>query len=125
MQTPIQRLALVTDAWTLQINGVVTTLQQMVHHLQQKGITVEVFHPYRYRHVPTPGYAEIPLVWHARGFKQALLAFQPDAVHIATEGPLGWRARRLCFQQGWPFTTAYHTRFPEYIQTRLPLLPTR
>jgi glycosyltransferase involved in cell wall biosynthesis len=121
--TPKRRIALVTDAWQPQVNGVVTTLTQLVNELRQQGHEVRVFHPYDYKTIPMPSYPTIPLVWWAKNFKQQLLDWQPDHLHIATEGPLGWRARSLARQQAWPFTTAYHTKYPEYVhaRTKLPL----
>lgn len=125
LSQPVQsrRIALVTDAWHPQINGVVTTLTQLVNELEKQGHEVRVFHPNDYKTLPMPSYPTIPLVWWAKGFKQALIDWQPDHLHIATEGPLGWRARSLARKQAWPFTSAYHTKYPEYIneRTRLPL----
>ncbi len=117
----IQRLSLVTDAWQPQVNGVVTTLSQLIAHLRQQGIEVDVIHPNDYDCVPLPTYPEIPLVWRARGLEQRLLEFQPNAIHIATEGALGWKARRIARKHGLPFTTAYHTKYPEYIHERFPV----
>ncbi len=117
----IQRLSLVTDAWQPQVNGVVTTLSQLVAHLRQQGIEVDVIHPNDYDCVPLPTYPEIPLVWRAHGLEKRLLDFQPNAIHIATEGALGWKARRIARKHGLPFTTAYHTKYPEYIHERFPV----
>lgn len=117
----ITRLSLVTDAWTPQINGVVTTLKQLVEHLKAQGIEVDVVHPYDYHPVPLPTYPDIPWVWRAKGLKQRLLNYQPDAIHIATEGSLGWRARSIALTNNLPFTTAYHTKYPEYLAKRLPI----
>ncbi|WP_006460807.1 glycosyltransferase family 4 protein [Thiomicrospira aerophila] len=118
-----RRIALVTDAWQPQVNGVVTTLTQLVNELRQQGHEVRVFHPYDYQTLPMPSYPSIPLVWWAKDFRRQLIEWQPDHLHIATEGPLGWRARSLARKQAWPFTTAYHTKYPEYVyaRTRLPL----
>lgn len=120
----IKRISLVTDAWSPQINGVVTTLSQLIEHLKAQGVKVDVIHPYNYNQVPLPTYPDIPLVWRAKGLKQRLLSFQPDAIHIATEGTLGWRARRIALKNNLPFTTAYHTKYPEYFAKRFPI-PTR
>ena len=114
------KLALVTDAWHPQVNGVVTTLQELVHALQAWGIEVQVMHPGLFRHRPCPGYAGIDLaVRPHRQLRQMLLDFAPDAVHLATEGPLGWAGRRVCREQGWAFTTAFHTKFPEILHSAL------
>jgi len=118
------KLALVTDAWHPQVNGVVTTLQELVDALQAWGIEVQVLHPGLFKHRPCPGYAGIDLaVRPYRQLRQMLLDSAPDAVHLATEGPLGWAGRRVCREQGWAFTTAFHTKFPEILHSalRIPL----
>jgi glycosyltransferase involved in cell wall biosynthesis len=117
----IKRLLLVTDAWHPQINGVVTTLNQLVIHLRQQGVEVEVVHPGDYPRLALPTYREIDWVWRAPGLKQRLLDFQPEAIHIATEGSLGWRVRRIAQSLNWPFTSSYHTKYPEYLAKRLPI----
>lgn len=118
------RIALVTDAWRPQINGVVRVLETVLERIAARGHTVEVLAPDRFNTVPCPSYPEIPLSLFAGRRMAALLGgFQPDAVHIATEGPLGLAARAWCRRRKSPFTTAYHTKFPEYVhaRTRLPL----
>ena len=118
------KLALVTDAWHPQVNGVVTTLHELVQELQVMGVQLLVLHPGLFRHRPCPGYAGIDLAVRPYGaLRRQLLEFAPDAVHLATEGPLGWAGRRVCRQQGWAFTTAFHTKFPEILHAalRLPL----
>lgn len=114
------KLALVTDAWHPQVNGVVTTLDELVSALQLWGIQVQVFHPGLFRHRACPGYDGIDLAIRPyRQLRQMLLASEPDAVHLATEGPLGWAGRRVCADQGWAFTTAFHTKFPEILHSAL------
>ena len=109
-------IALVTDAWTPQVNGVVTTLVELVRELHQGGHRVEVIHPRLFRTRPCPGYAGIDLaVSPRRALAEQLDGMQPDAIHIATEGPLGWAARRYCLRRGLAFTTAFHTKFPEIL----------
>jgi len=118
------RVAIVTDAWHPQVNGVVRTLSAVREGLAAAGHEPEVFGPDRYRTVPCPGYSTIRLAIGAGGtLGRQLAEFRPNAVHIATEGPLGLAARSFCLAQGWKFTTAYHTRFPEYVRARcgLPL----
>ena len=118
------KIALITDAWQPQINGVVTTLVELVEHLRERGHSVEVIHPGMFSTRPCPGYAGIDLaVRPYDGLKKRLDAYLPEAIHIATEGPLGWAARRYCLRQKLPFTTAYHTRFPEILKAalRIPL----
>jgi len=118
------KIALITDAWRPQINGVVTTLVELVDQLNAKGHVVEVIHPDLFRTRPCPGYAGIDLA--VRPYSQLarqLDAFQPDVIHVATEGPLGWAARKYCLKHDFPFTTAFHTRFPEVLKAalRIPL----
>lgn len=120
--TPIiQRLTLVTDAWKPQVNGVVTTLSQLVDYLTEQGIEVDVIQPNDYPHIPMPTYPEIPLVWRSKGLESRILNFRPNAIHIATEGALGWQARRIAVKHQLPFTSAYHTKYPEYIHARFPI----
>lgn len=110
------KIALVTDAWLPQVNGVVTTLVELVAHLAAEGHEVEVVQPGQFRTRPCPGYAGIDLaVRPAAGLAQKLDAFVPDAIHLATEGPLGWAGRGYCLQRGLAFTTAFHTKFPEIV----------
>jgi glycosyltransferase involved in cell wall biosynthesis len=116
------RIALVTDAWFPQINGVVRTLSRVVEELRAMGHEVEVISPERFRTLPCPSYPEIRLaVLPGRKVRRWLDAFAPDAIQIATEGPLGLAARRYCVNRGLPFTSAYHTKFPEYIRARAPI----
>jgi glycosyltransferase involved in cell wall biosynthesis len=114
------KLALITDAWQPQVNGVVTTLVELVRETRALGHQVEVIHPGLFTTRPCPGYDGIDLaVRPAKALAQQLDALVPDAVHIATEGPLGWAARRYCLKRGLAFTTAFHTRFPEILKAAL------
>ncbi|HVH80497.1 MAG TPA: glycosyltransferase, partial [Stellaceae bacterium] len=114
-----KRVAIITDAWHPQVNGVVRTLSAVCDGLAEAGHETMVFGPDRYRTVPCPGYASIRLAIGAGpALRRQLAEFAPHAVHIATEGPLGLAARAYCLAKGWPFTTAYHTRFPEYVRAR-------
>ena len=114
------RIAIVTDAWRPQVNGVVRTLTETKRELEAAGHTVEMIAPERFTTFPCPTYPEIRLsLAGARSVGRLIDAFAPDAVHIATEGPLGWAARSACLARKLPFTTAYHTRFPEYVQARI------
>jgi glycosyltransferase involved in cell wall biosynthesis len=116
------KLALVTDAWLSQTNGVVRTLTATTRCLLAEGIDVKVFGPQGYAAVPCPTYPEIRLALFAgRRLGRALDQFQPDALHIATEGPLGLAARRWGQRRQREFTTAYHTQFPEYLRSRAPI----
>jgi glycosyltransferase involved in cell wall biosynthesis len=113
------RIALVTDAWEPQVNGVVRTLKNTARELAALGHTVEFLTPLEFRTLPCPTYPDIRLSLFARGrVRRRLAALDPDAIHIATEGPLGLAARRYALARGLPFTTAYHTRFPEYVHAR-------
>jgi glycosyltransferase involved in cell wall biosynthesis len=116
------RLLLATDAWTPQINGVVVTFQHTRRELEVLGHTVEVVGPDRFVSIPCPTYPEIRLALNApRGLAKALERFLPDAVHIATEGPIGMAMRKLCLRRKIRFTTSYHTRFAEYVHARIRL----
>lgn len=118
------KLALITDAWHPQVNGVVTTLNELVNALQGMGVQVHVIHPGQFEHRPCPGYAGIDLaVRPAKRLTRLLDNLQPDAVHLATEGPLGWAGRKICLQKNWAFSTAFHTKFPEILNSalRIPL----
>jgi glycosyltransferase involved in cell wall biosynthesis len=120
-----QKILLVTDAWEPQVNGVVRTLANTNRELKAMGCAVEVISPADYEHTfPLPTYSEIKVVLGAReDVEDRFLAFAPDAVHIATEGPLGWDARAVCLKHKFPFTTSYHTQFPEYITARFKWIP--
>ena len=114
-----RRIAIVTDAWAPQVNGVVRTLRATIGELEARGHTVLVISPDRFASLPCPTYPEIRLALATRWQVGRLLdAFGPSAVHIATEGPLGLAARCHCRRRGWRFTTAYHTQFPAYVAKR-------
>lgn len=108
-------LALVTDAWPPQINGVVKTLTRTVEQLRSWDITVEVISPTEHATVPLPIYPEIKLaVVTARYLSKRMKALQPNCIHIATEGTLGLAARRYCLNSQLKFSTSLHTMFPDY-----------
>ena len=114
------KIALVTDAWLPQVNGVVTTLVELVRELKMLGHQIDVIHPGHFKTRPCPGYAGIDLaVAPTHYLTEKLDAFAPDAVHVATEGPLGWAARNYCLKRGLRFTTAFHTKFPEILHAAL------
>jgi glycosyltransferase involved in cell wall biosynthesis len=113
------KIAIITDAWAPQVNGVVRTLSSVTQRLRSLGHEVLVISPDQYASIPCPSYPEIRLALttrHAVGTR--LDDFAPDAVHVATEGPLGIAARAFCLSHGYPFTTAYHTQFPDYLARR-------
>jgi glycosyltransferase involved in cell wall biosynthesis len=119
-----KKLLLVTDTWHPQVNGVVTALAKIKEHLERDSWDVVVIHPGLFRSVPLPWYPEFRLaVSPSRSLRRMLMREAPDYVHVATEGPLGWSARRLCRRYGWRFTSSYHTHFDLYAHVRLrPLL---
>lgn len=113
------KIMIITDAWDPQINGVVRTLKNTRAQLEAAGHRVELLTPQEFRTLPCPTYPEIRLAFFAGGrVARRIEAFGPDALHIATEGPLGMAARAYALRHKLPFTTAYHTRFPEYVQAR-------
>ena len=121
----LSRILIVTDAWTPQVNGVVRTLATVAEQLRGMGKTVEVIGPDRFRTIPCPSYPEIRLaILPGRKLARLIAAFAPDALHIATEGPLGAAARAYARRRRLPFTTAFHTRFAEYLAART-RIPTR
>ena len=118
------RLAICTDAWAPQVNGVVRTLTTTVDRLMRRGFEVELITPSQFFTFALPGYSEIRLAMAPRfGTRRSLRAFSPDIVHIATEGPIGWSARGWCKDNKVPFTSAFHTRFPDYAAVRTGLSP--
>lgn len=113
------RIVIVTDAWTPQVNGVVRTLQSVSAQLIRMGHEVRVISPDQFGSIPCPTYPEIRLAMaRARTIGRAIATFGADAVHLATEGPLCLAARRWCLRNAVPFTTAYHTHFPDYVAKR-------
>ena len=117
-------ILIATDAWAPQINGVVRTLEAIVRELRGKGHQVTVLSPADFRSVPCPTYPEIRLALASkRAVAHRIAALDPDAIHIATEGPIGLAVRRCCRARALPFTTAYHTNFPDYAAQRTKLPP--
>jgi len=113
------RIALASDAWHPQVNGVVRSLSATVDCIRRRGIEVETITADQFRSWPCPTYPEIRLALGCGGkISRRLDAFGPDAVHIATEGPIGWATRRWCRRRRVPFTTSFHTRFPDYVAVR-------
>jgi glycosyltransferase involved in cell wall biosynthesis len=116
------RIALITDAWSPQVNGVVRTLTRTVKLLEEQGHELLLITPELFRTFPMPTYPEIPVSFlPGRKVKRLLDEFQPEAIHIATEGTIGWAARRYCLRRKLPYTSAYHTRYPEYVRMRVPI----
>ena len=116
------KICIATDAWHPQINGVVTTLSRTSATLESWGHEVLLLTPDRFATLPCPTYPDIRLALVTPAVVRRLLqAFTPAAVHIATEGPIGWMTRSACQTMGMAFTTSYHTRFPEYLRLRAPV----
>jgi glycosyltransferase involved in cell wall biosynthesis len=116
------KILVATDAWHPQVNGVVRTLGQVAHEARAIGADVEFLAPDKFRTLPMPGYPEIRLALTGFGdIERQLDRARADCVHIATEGPIGHAVRRVCIKRGMPFTTSFHTRFPDYLAERLPL----
>ena len=116
------RIVIATDAWDPQVNGVVTTLKRTRDELERQGHETRMITPEGRRTVPCPTYPEIRLmIFGSRKIARELDEFRPDCVHIATEGTIGLAVRRYCRKRGLPFTTAYHTQFPEYVRARFPI----
>jgi glycosyltransferase involved in cell wall biosynthesis len=116
------RIALASDAWTPQTNGVVTTLKATAATLTSLGHEVRLVSPQGLATIACPSYPEIRLALSPGAYvARELKAFRPHAIHIATEGPLGLAVRRYCRARRVPFTTSYHTRYPEYLRARWPI----
>lgn len=116
------RLAIVTDAWRPQVNGVVTTLEHTSECLERNGIHTDIVHPEGFLTAPCPSYPSIRMaVWPWRGVARRLQQLAPNAIHISTEGPLGLAARAYCKANGLRFTTSYHTQYPRYLRERWPI----
>lgn len=114
------KVMIVTDAWEPQVNGVVRTMKNTRAELEAMGHEIDYLTPLEFRTVPCPTYPDIRLsLAPGRKVFERLDEFGPDALHLSTEGPLGIAARRWALRRGHPFTTAYHTRFPEYVHARL------
>ncbi len=116
----MKKMLLVTDAWAPQVNGVVRVQNAHIHALKSQGYEVIVVEPGQFRTIHMPMYPEIRLALFARRrIKRVIEEAQPDAIHLMTEGPLGWAARSVCMNAGIPFTTWYHTHFQLYVDMRL------
>ena len=113
------KVMIVTDAWSPQVNGVVRTLNTTRRELEAMGHQVDILSPLEFRTLPCPTYPDIRLsILPGNTVRRRIREYAPHALHIATEGPLGLAARRFALRNGLPFTTAYHTRFPDYVRAR-------
>jgi 1,2-diacylglycerol 3-alpha-glucosyltransferase/glucuronosyltransferase len=118
----VMRVLIATDAWHPQVNGVVRTLTALARSAKSLGVDVEFLSPDGFPTVPLPTYPGLRLALPGRSqIARRVDQAGPDAIHIATEGPIGHGVRAYCMRRGWPFTTSYTTRFPEYIAARLPI----
>jgi len=118
------QLVIISDAWRPQVNGVVRTLERVSGEMIALGDDVEVIGPDRFHNFAMPGYADIRLAFRPRAALRRMLdEAKPEALHIATEGPLGLAARSICAERGWRFTTSFHTRFAEYVNARTGIPP--
>jgi glycosyltransferase involved in cell wall biosynthesis len=119
-----RRILLITDAWAPQVNGVVRTLEALSAELVAMGHDVRIVSPQNQFTIPVPTYPEIRLaIFPRRAVEQSIREFAPEAIHIATEGTIGFAARSICLRGRRHFTTSFHTRFPEYVHARFPLVP--
>lgn len=113
------RILVATDAWRPQVNGVVRTYERLGDEAIKLGAEIDFVTPGEFYTVPAPTYPEIRLAIPGfRHIRRRFAEVKPDAVHIATEGPVGWMARSHCLARRIPFTTSFHTRFPEYLKPR-------
>lgn len=114
---------MVTDAWKPQVNGVVHTLERLAETLAVRGVQTEFLTPQNFKTtLPLPTYPDIRIALTTPARVAKLIdEMRADHIHLVTEGPLGWMARRYCHKRGRPFTTSYHTKFPEYLSARLPV----
>ncbi|MBI3676639.1 MAG: glycosyltransferase family 1 protein [Proteobacteria bacterium] len=118
------RVLIVTDAWRPQVNGVVRTLETLGDDLAALGHDVRYATPEGRFTLPLPTYSEIRLaIFPRRSLEKMIDEFDPTAIHIATEGTIGLSARKICLERKIPFTTSFHTRFPEYVRARIPIIP--
>ncbi len=116
------KITIVTDAWHPQVNGVVRSVENTNRELEKMGVDVSMVTPQQFSSIPCPTYPEIRLsIVRNRWVFREIEKHQPSCVHIVTEGPLGMAARRWCLRNRIPFSTSYHTRFPEYIAARFPI----
>lgn len=116
------RILIATDAWHPQVNGVVRTLTMMAEAARKLGADVSFLTPQSFRTIALPSYPDLRVALpNPADITRLIREAQPDNIHIATEGPIGFLVRRYCRKHGIPFTTSFHTRFPEYVSARFPI----
>lgn len=116
-------ILIVTDAWFPQVNGVVRTLENITYELREMGHSVNHLTPQQFKTFPAPSYPEIRLAWNVWTVGKQIRERNPNAIHIATEGPIGIATKLFCDQNNIPYTTSYHTKMPDYIHIRYPIIP--
>src|SRR5262249_7828016 len=110
--------------WHPQVNGVVRTLAELARTAPSLGATIAFLTPEGLPSVPLPTYPDLRMaLTRPRTIARRIEASRPDAIHVATEGPIGLLTRRYCLKNDVPFTTSFHTRFPDYVSARLPISP--
>lgn len=114
------RIALISDAWDPQINGIVTTVKNTIQSLEKTGHEIELITPDLFRTWPCPGYPDVRLSFLCGPKMRPIVkAFRPDAIHLFTEGPVGYAVRRYCRHYRYRYTSSFHSRFPEYFKMRV------
>ena len=116
------RILVATDAWRPQVNGVVRTLEALAAEAPNHNAALSFLTPEGLPSLPMPTYPDIRLAFAGRrAVAERIEAARPHAIHIATEGPIGYAVRAYCRRHQLPFTTCYHTRYPEYVAARWPV----
>ena len=114
-----KKIALISDAWVPQVNGVVTTFQSVIPLLEKKGFEIKILHPEMFNNFSYPWYKEIKISFNTKKITEKFFKeFNPDIVHIMTEGPVGFAGRKYCLKNKLRYTSSFHTRFPDYIKQR-------
>ena len=114
-----KKIALISDAWVPQVNGVVTTFQSVIPILEKKGFEIKILHPEMFNNFSYPWYKEIKISYNTKKVTEKFFKeFNPDIVHIMTEGPVGFAGRKYCLKNKLQYTSSFHTRFPDYIKQR-------
>jgi len=114
----MSKILIITDAWEPQVNGVVVTMTTIVKKLKERGYKVDVIHPGLFHTFPLPNYPEISVAWNFWDLKKKIQKSDPDYIHISVEGPLGLTGRHYCLEHKIPYSSAIHTKFPEYVYER-------
>ena len=123
-RVPDMRILIATDAWHPQVNGVVRTLTSLARSASGLGAEIDFLTPAGFPSFGVPTYPGLRIALpNRREIAARIEAVSPDAIHIATEGPIGWAVRAYCRRRKLAFTTSYTTRFPEYIAVRMIIPP--